>query len=121
MNHMPRDTTRIFIHVHPNIECYPNYSLFVDEFKAYKNDAFEYARENGCLAAEFLPALSEEDQKTYLQISGFLEETAFFTKAPPQMIRFTMSIYTSPMTTSAYGTMKMVFMLISGGVVAMRH
>lgn len=63
MNHMPRDTTRIFIHVHPNIECYPNYSLFVDEFKAYKNDAFEYARENGCLAAEFLPALSEEDQK----------------------------------------------------------
>ncbi|EAC1903126.1 TPA: hypothetical protein JX745_004583 [Escherichia coli] len=64
MSHMPLDTTRIFVHVHPNLQEYPNASLFVEEFEEYKKQAFDYAKENGCLAADFLPALTEEDQKS---------------------------------------------------------
>nr|WP_172685803.1 hypothetical protein [Serratia marcescens] len=64
MNHMPLDRTRIFVHVHPNLQGYPNVSLFVEEFESYKKQSFEYAEENDCLAADFLPALSQDDQNS---------------------------------------------------------
>lgn len=60
---MPAHPPRIFVHVHPNMASLPNVTIFVDEFRAYKALAYEYALENECCAGEFLPTLSEEDQQ----------------------------------------------------------
>jgi len=43
----------------------PNVQLFVDEFIAYKELAYEYAEQSNCDAADFLPALTEEDQQSF--------------------------------------------------------
>lgn len=64
---MVRDTTRIFVHVHPDLHEHPNIDAFALEFDAYKSLAFEYALESdveGTLASEFLPVLSQEDQES---------------------------------------------------------
>lgn len=63
---MVRDTTRVFVHIHPDLIGYDGIHLFAEEFKAYKELAFDYAKESdvpGTCASEFLPTLTEEDQK----------------------------------------------------------
>ncbi|ETJ00149.1 MAG: hypothetical protein Q610_ECBC00196G0001, partial [Escherichia coli DORA_B_14] len=108
-------------HVHPNLQEYPNASLFVEEFEEYKKQAFDYAKENGCLAADFLPALTEEDQKSLPLISIYLVGIGFFIEGLLQMIPYIMFISSSRMMKSVSGMMIMVLALINGGVAVMRH
>ncbi|ETJ30917.1 hypothetical protein Q604_UNBC14576G0001, partial [human gut metagenome] len=79
------------------------------------------AKENGCLAADFLPALTEEDQKSFLLISIYLVGIGFFIEGLLQMNPYIMFISSSRMMKSVSGMMIMVLALINGGVGVMRH
>jgi len=60
---MALDPTRIFIHIHPNLEKHPNIQKFSEDFESYKKQAFDYAKDANCNASAFLPTLTEEDQQ----------------------------------------------------------
>lgn len=123
---MVRDTTRIFVHVHPDLHEHPNIDAFALEFDAYKSLAFEYALESdveGTLASEFLPVLSQEDQESLPRTKLYLVEIGFSKKATTglPMILFTMSIYLTLMTIVVFGMILKELLSINGGVLVMRH
>ncbi len=62
---MSKSHQKIIVHIHPDIMGLPNIEVFKSEFESYKSLSFEYAEENSLPVSDFLPALSEADQKEF--------------------------------------------------------
>ena len=56
---------QVIVHVHPDIGMLDGIQDLAREFKIYKEQAFQYAEEEGMDAEEFLPALSKPDQEAF--------------------------------------------------------
>lgn len=60
---MPSSHRQVIVHIHPDIAMLDGIDEFSAEFKIYKEQAFEYAKDEGLDIEELLPVLSEDDQK----------------------------------------------------------
>lgn len=62
---MAKVTSRVIVHLSDAMKALPHAERVAEQFRMYKENAYQIAIDNDCDHSNFLPCLSEEDQREF--------------------------------------------------------